>query len=316
MFAIPHDCRKKQDAGVKMDWLGAGTIVGGLVLVVFALTEASHAPDGWRTPYIPTLLIVGVISLGIAIYIESSIVSQPLLPPTIFKIKSMTALIFSLLLLYGTVGIYLLYGTLYFENFMHASPLQVVAWYTPTVLGGLFISTAEGFVLHLVPGRILLILASCGAIGAQLLLALVPKGGAELYWPWILPAMILCTVGIDMAVNVMAIYITTQLPSAQQGLAGGLINSILQLGLAFILAFADIVQSNFEPRVGLRKSYKATFWLGVGVGSLSLVLVAVWGGIPKAKSDLTADERRELELEAVQSRTLEGTPAISKMESK
>lgn len=35
-----------------MDWLSAGTIIPGLILVVFALTDSSHAPEGWGTSYI------------------------------------------------------------------------------------------------------------------------------------------------------------------------------------------------------------------------------------------------------------------------
>ena len=270
------------------------TMIVGLILVTFALTESSHAPQGWRTPYIPTLLVVGLLSLAATAYIELRKAEQPLIPAEIFQIPSMTALFVSLTLLYGSWGIYIVYGTQYFQTIMHATPLQVVAWYTPTAVAGLLISMAEGFVLHLIPGQVLLIAAGLGALGAQLLIALLPAGGSSLYWPWIFPAMVMSTIGIDMAVNVLTVFVTTQLPSAQQGLAGGLINTILQLGVAFILAFADIAQTAVEPEHGLRRAYKATFWLGVGVAGLSLGLMTVWGRIPRAVSDLTVDEKREL----------------------
>jgi len=296
IVSIPNDREERRKNGMTMDWLGAATTVSGLVLVVFAITESAHAEHRWRTPYIPVLFSVGCLLLMLAIYVEGWVASMPLLPRDIFAVKAMVPLTVSVWLLIGTVGIFLLYGTQYLENIMGASPLQVVAWYVPMVLGGLILSTVEGFILHLVPGRILLIISGLGAIGAQLLLALVPIGGN--YWAWIFPAMVLGTVGIDLSYNLMAVFITTQLPRAHQGLAGGLINSVLQLGVALILGLADIVQTYTVEEAGLGKSYKNTFWFGVALGTTSLVLMIIWGNIPKAKSDLTADEKAELEREA------------------
>lgn len=164
------------------------------------------------------------------------------------------------------------------------------------VVGGLILSTLEGFILHLVSGRLLLIVSCLGAIGCQLLLATIPSGGN--YWAWIFPACILGTIGIDLSYNLMAVFITTQMPKARQGLAGGLINSILQLGFALILGCTDIIQSYTVEGSGLKQSYKNTFWFGVASGSAALVLVTIWGRVPKAKSDLTADEKLELQREA------------------
>lgn len=305
IFAIPNDNlekrKQKMEDRVPMDYWGALTIVSGLVLTVFAITESSHAPNGWRTPYIPVLLVVGVVLLVLAAYVEGWVAKAPLLPGSIFKHKSMTPLIVSMLFLYGTFGIFLVYGTQYFENIMGATPLQVVAWYVPMVLGGLTLSTAGGFLLHLIPAKPLLILSGCGALGASLLLALVPVGGS--YWAYIMPAMMLGTTAIDIAYNMTNIYMTTQLPSSQQGLAGGLINSILQLGITVLLGFSDIVQSETLPSQGLRRSYKATFWFATATGAVTLLMNTFLVHIPKAKSDYTADEKRDLEKEARKLRT-------------
>lgn len=96
----------------------------------------------------------------------------------------------------------------------------------------------------------------------------------------------------------MTVFITTTFPTAQQGLAGGVINSVLQLGVALCLGLTDIVQSATVEEVGLARSYKNTFWFGVGAGAVSLVVMAGWGKVPKAESDLTADEKSELMREA------------------
>ena len=96
----------------------------------------------------------------------------------------------------------------------------------------------------------------------------------------------------------MTVFITTTFPIAQQGLAGGVINSVLQLGVAVTLGLTDIVQSKTVGAVGLAESYKNTFWFGVAAGAIALLLLAVWGKVPKATSRLTAEEEEELVREA------------------
>ncbi|KAK5327595.1 hypothetical protein LTR93_002980 [Exophiala xenobiotica] len=294
---VPNDYKERRKNAITMDWPGAGATVCGIVLVVFAITESAHTPQGWRTPYIPTLFCVGCILLLIAVYIEGWVAEMPLLPGDIFTTPCMTQLTVALLLLYGNCGIYLLYGTLYFQNIMGATPLQVVAWFTPVAVGGIVLNILQGYLLHLVPGHFLLIVAGAGAVGSPLLLALVPAGGS--YWAWVFPSCVLTTMSIDLSYTVICVFLTTQLPSARQGLAGGLINSVMQLGMALALGLSDIIQSYTVDEAGLRKSYQNTFWFAVATGSACSILMVIWGRkVGKAASDLTADEKLELEREA------------------
>ncbi|CAD0107169.1 unnamed protein product [Aureobasidium uvarum] len=286
----------EQKAAVSMDYLGAFTITAGLVLTVFAITQSAHAASGWKTPYIIACFVLGIVFLLAAAYVEARVASYPLLPAFIFTTSCMTPLLLALFLLYGTWGIHSVYGTLYFQNIMSASAIQVAGWYTPLGVAGLIISIFEGFILHLVPGRVLLIISGLGAVGAQLLLALIPAGAN--YWAWVFPAMIMGTIGIDLSAILMIVFVTSAFSSAEQGLAGGVINSVLQLGVAFTLGVGDIIQSRTVDGEGLGKSYKNVFWLGVGAGATSLVIMAIWGKVPKASSDLTADEKEELRQEA------------------
>lgn len=297
IFSIqPSRSEDASSSNIRMDYQGAITIISGLTLTVFALTQSAHAPSGWRTPYVAICFAIGILSLFAAAYIETYVAPDPLLPASIFTTPHMTPLVFSLFLLYGTWGIYSVYGTLYFQNIMGATSIQVVAWYVPTGVTGFVLSILEGFILHLVPGRILLVISGLGALGSQLLLALIPPGGS--YWAWIFSATILCTIGIDLSTILGTVFITNSFPSSQLGLAGSVINSALQLGVAFCLALTDIIQTATVDEVGKAKSYKNTFWFGVGAGAASLVVLAIWGKVPKATSGLTADEKAELMREA------------------
>lgn len=287
-FAVPSDRHERKAMSVKMDWLGSALIVSGLILVVFAITDSSHAPGGWRTPYIYVTLVVGVLLLAGAFYVEGWIASDPLLPACLFRVQYMKPLTVSLFLSYGVLGVFILYGILYIQDVMGASPLQTVAWFVPMCLGGVILAIAGGYVFHLLSGTALMLFGGLGWILSSFLFALAPNGAT--YWAWIFPAMIGATLGIDISYNVANIFITTSLPKSEQGLAGSFINSILFLGIAFMLGFADLTQTQ-TAHLGLKKSYQAVFWYQLAVQATALAIMIAFVRIRKAKSDLTADEK-------------------------
>ncbi|GAB1191809.1 hypothetical protein APSETT444_000992 [Aspergillus pseudonomiae] len=267
----------------------------GAVLFVFAIAESSYAPQGWKTPYIPVCFCLGVIFLGLMVYMEGWVVENPLLPGDLFAVKYLTPLVIALLLLYGSLGIYFLYAVLYMSDVMGAGPLQIVAWTAPMGVGGLILATAGGFIMHKVSGTLLMLISCIGYAGSGLFFAVIPEGG--IYWGFVFPAMICGTVGIDISFNISNIFITTHLPKAKQGLAGALINCTLHFGIAVFLGFADIVKSETE-HLGEFKSFKAVFWYETALALVGGLIVVFFVRIHHAKSDLTVEEREALTAES------------------
>jgi MFS family permease len=292
---VPSDIQEKRNTSAKdkMDWLGAILISTGFICFTFAIIDSSHAPKQWKTPYIYILFILGSALLLASIYVEGWVATQPLLPSSLFRVPRMPALFIALFFTYGSLGVYLLYATFYVERIMGASPLQVVAWYVPMALGGCMIATFGGFILHLLHGTALIIIAGGSWIIAPLLFAIAPEGAN--YWRYIFPSMICATIGIDITFTVANIFITTSLPRKQQGLAGGVIMLLLHLGIAVTLGFADIVNTYTVDALGERKSYQAVFWFEVACAVTALVIMIFFVEIKKAESEWTVDERAELE---------------------
>lgn len=163
--------------------------------------------------------------------------------------------------------------------------------FVPMAAGGVVLATVGGFTLHLLPGRILLIISGMGSVASVLLFALIPEGGS--YWAWILPAMLGCTIGIDIAYNVTSVFITTNIPQKHQGAAGALINSLVFLPISLFLGLADVVAASYE-RKGDMASYKAAFWFGTGCAAFALVLFC-FIDTGKAESQLRIEEKEALE---------------------
>ena len=180
------------------------------------------------------------------------------------------------------------------ERILEKAPLQTTAFYVPMVVGGLFLATAGGSMLHLLPGTLLLIISGIGYIICVLLFAIMPDRPS--YWAYIFPAMICATIGVDITYSVSNIFITTSMPQRRQGLAGALINSTVFLGISVFLGIADIA-ATATAHLGLKKSYKVACWFGVGCAGVSLLLLVGFVKVDRAKSDLTADEKAKLEAE-------------------
>ncbi|KAJ0153148.1 Drug resistance protein [Colletotrichum tanaceti] len=286
----------KRRREIRMDWWGVATIVPGLLLVVYAVTDSAHAPAGWASPQIVVPLVLGVALLAAAWYVESRVAAQPLVPGDLFAPRSMKTLVAALFLAYGTFGLFLFYSSFYIETVLRVSPLRTAVWYVPLIVGGVVIGTVGGFTLHLLPGRILLAVSGAGNVLSVLLFAVIPE--RPNYWAYVFPAMVCGTIGIDITYTVSNVFITTNLPAHRQGLAGALINSLLFLGISFFLGIGDVVVGE-TAHLGRRKSYQAAFWLATGVAGVALLLYA-FVRIGSAKSDLTMEEREQLEAEARQ----------------
>jgi hypothetical protein len=179
-------------------------------------------------------------------------------------------------------------------DIMGATPLQLVAWFSPMAAGGCIISCIGGFVLHLLPGTLLISIAGLAWILAPLLFSIAPVSAN--YFSYAFPAMICATIGIDTTFNVTNVFISSNMPLKRQGLAGALINSMLQLGIAVFLGFADFTATRTESS-GQAKSYKAVFWFEAGCAAVALVLLLVFVKIDCAKSDYTVEEKASLEAE-------------------
>ncbi|KAG9251122.1 drug resistance protein [Emericellopsis atlantica] len=287
----------------KMDWLGTATIVPGLALVVYALTDGGHAPQGWRTPYIYVTLIIGAILLCLAVYIQGWVSEQPLMPPAVFHQKYMKRLSIVLFSFYGVFGLYLFFASYYLENVLGTTPILAAAWFTPMAVGGIILAIAGGLILHILPGKLLMTISGIGFLLSGLLFAVIPaqsesgQSRSFIYWAYVFPAMICSTIGIDITYTVTNIFITTSMPRKSQAAASGLINSLLYLGMAFWLGIGELAVSTVKnARHGdltPRQQYRIGFWTAVGLAS-SAIIIMMTIKFGKASSELTTDEKADL----------------------
>jgi MFS family permease len=108
-FSIPRG--DLNTPGVKMDWWGVVTTVPALVLIVYAVTDGAHAPNGWGTNYVIATFVIGVLLLAVAVVVEGSVAEQPLLPKSLFHPKYFKTILVALSFSYGNFGIFMYYAS-------------------------------------------------------------------------------------------------------------------------------------------------------------------------------------------------------------
>lgn len=202
------------------------------------------------------------------------------------------------------------------EVTLDIKPLLAAAWFTPLAVGGMILAICGGLIMHILPNRLLMIISQTGFLLSVLLFAIIPSrdedtgkpGNTFLYWAYIFPAMICGTIGVDITFNITNVFITTAMPARLQSTAGGVINSLLYLGMAFWLGVGELavsstVMTQGEDNISQEQQYRIGFWTGVGLAAVALLLTATIK-MGRATAGLTADEKAELEREL--SRTREG----------
>lgn len=112
LLTAPRDWAAARKMKIKMDWWGACTTVPGLMLSVYAITDSSHAPNGWASPQIIVTFVLGILFLAAAVYVEGWVATAPLVPPEIFQVKYMKRMLACLFLTWGVFAMYLFYSNL------------------------------------------------------------------------------------------------------------------------------------------------------------------------------------------------------------
>jgi MFS family permease len=220
----------------RFDALGAIAGTTGLVLLVDAISQAPQY--GWGATRTIALLVASAIVLGAFLVIESR-TQSPLLPLSIFRLRTLAGANVAGLLLGGSFFAFIFVGTLYMQQVLHYSALQTgVAWLaaslTSIALAGLsqLLVTRAGAKVVMAIGMTLI---AAGVIWATQ----IPVHGhfvANLAGPFVVAGA-----GTAFAFIPVSIAALAGVAEHQAGLASGLLNTSQQLGGAIGIAIASSV---------------------------------------------------------------------------
>ncbi|MBV9818121.1 MAG: MFS transporter [Solirubrobacterales bacterium] len=229
----PATARRRFDA--------AGVLAGtsGLVLLVEAISQAPSY--GWGTPRTVTVLAAAVALLAAFVAIEHR-VSDPILPLSIFRRRTLAGANIAGLLLGGSFFAFFFIGTLYMQEVLHYSALQTgLGWMAASVTSVALAGLSQSLVTRVGPKAVMA--AGLGMIGAGIIWASqVPVHGhfiQNLAGP-------IAVAGAGTAFSFIPISIAalSGVGEDQAGLASALLNTSEQLGGALGTAIASSIAAS------------------------------------------------------------------------
>ncbi|GAO15900.1 hypothetical protein UVI_02051210 [Ustilaginoidea virens] len=281
-FTVPVDDSDKLPLTLEVlkqfDVVGALLTIGGLGLLIAAISVGPSAPQGWKTPYIIVFMILGVVMMAGFIWWENRF-AYPLMPLKIWRDREFSLLLAILLLGYLSFPALFFFAALYLQELFKYSALITAVCLIPSAVSGVIVNIIAGRLLHRVSNKLLMGIGAA-AFTISFVLAAVQRSGAS-YWAFTFPALAIVVVGTDMEFNVVNMYVVSALTKSQQSIASSVFQTTIKLsvtiGLGICAAIFTSVSNNpastgyyahdpFEP-------YAALFWFSAALSFVSLVLV-------------------------------------------
>jgi EmrB/QacA subfamily drug resistance transporter len=268
-------------AGEKLDVAGAVTITLAVMLAVYAIVDGNEA--GWTSLQTLGLLGIAFALLGLFAVIERN-TATPLMPLGLFRLRNLYTANIIAVLWAAAMFAWFFISALYMQLVLQYSALQVGLAFLPAnlIMAVFSLGVSARLVMRFgiklpMAGGLLL-----GALGL-VLFALAPVDGDFLLH--VLPGMVLLGLGAGIAFNPMLLAAMSDVEPANSGLASGIVNTAFMLGGALGLAVlaslaakytGNLIASGAPPVAALNGGYQLAFAASAVFAVAAAVLGVFW----------------------------------------
>ena len=263
----------------RFDPLGAVTVTGALLLLVYTISKAPQA--GWGSARTVTLLAVSA-ALLLAFGVIEARAAAPLMPLRIFRLRTVAVANAVGLLLGGSFFGFIFIGTLYMQQVLGYSALRTgAAWLAATITSVALAGLSQWLVTRISAGPVLA-LGMALIAGGILWATQVPAAGP--FWSALAGPFFVAGAGTAFAFIPISIAGLTGVAGREAGLASGLLNTSQQLGGAIGVALASTVAATRlttllgqgkAANVALTGGFRWGFWVCGMIALLALPATAV-----------------------------------------
>jgi EmrB/QacA subfamily drug resistance transporter len=254
---------------------GAGSVTAGLALLVYAISKAPV--DGWGDTTTIVLLIAAAALLVFFVVWESR-VRQPLMPLSIFRIRTLAGANVVGVLLGASIFADFFLLTLYVQNVLHYSPLKTGVTFLATAGTTVVVAALAQWLTTQIGPRIVMAIGLTLDTGGLIWYAQIPVHGT--YVHDLLGGYLLFGFGLALAFIPVSIAALAGVGSQDAGLASGLLNTSQQVGGAIGVAVASsiavsranhLLHAGSSPAAALTHGYALAFWVVAGISAAGVV---------------------------------------------
>lgn len=206
-----------------------------------------------------------------------------LIPNTLWYDKVFTSIILNVFFTWGAFNAFEQYLNLFLQEVQEHNALEAALRLGPAPIAGILTSIVVGLIVHRVRADWIIIITTLFSCLSPLLMAVVRPHWS--YWVGAFPAISLIPIGLDALFIVSNLLITSMFPANTQGLAGGVFNTVSQIGKSMGLALAALIANSItshhsaldqrDPEA-LMEGYRGAFWFCFAITTLTL-FITIWG---------------------------------------
>jgi EmrB/QacA subfamily drug resistance transporter len=282
------------------DFAGAFSVTAGLSLLVYTLVDANNA--GWGSTQ---TLGLGALSLALiaTFYAIERRSKAPLMPfPGIFRIRTITGINVSAVLIAAALFSMFFFISLYMQQVLGFSALEAGLAYLPLAVGIIVTAGATAGLVTRFGFKPVLVAGLFVTAGGLIWFSQVDAGGS--YVSDILFPSLLAAVGLGLAFVSMTVAAVSGVEAHEAGLASGLINTSQQiggaLGLAILATIANsrtdgALSSGSQVPTALTEGFQSAFTVGAGFAIAGALLAMVLVSGRASREHAAAAQRGELE---------------------
>ena len=231
-IAAPLVVRETREENPRhLDFPGAATITLALVGLIYGLTRGEQA--GFADP-LTLAALAGAVVLATAFVLAERRAGDPLVPFRLFRLPTVAGADVTAFAVSTLVSATPFFLTLYIQQVLELSPLETGLAFVPMALTIMVMSALAARLAEPLGVKPLLLAGLAALIGASIWLSRISVDGS--YPADVLPGMTLFAIGLAFAYTTTTIGGTAGVPDADQGVAGGLLNTFNQVGGAVGLA--------------------------------------------------------------------------------
>src|SRR5499427_5238117 len=282
------------------DLLGAATVTGGMLLLVYAVVSAPQA--GWASPRTLVSFAAAIALLGAFIAVERRS-RDPLVRLGIFRSGSLTRANLAAMVLFGSYVSFQFLVTQYLQIMAGWSALGTALAFLPAgVLVAVSTPRMGSVLARFGPARVAAAGFACLAPGYALFLRVGP---APDYLAVILPSLLLIGAAFGLGFTALNILATAGVADHEQGLASGILQTSFQVGgaivLAVVTAVIDARGADHAVSAGTLAAYRPALAVitGIAVLGLAVALTGLRSPRPRPALAAPAPDAGEVQLEPV-----------------
>lgn len=270
-----------------IDYTGALSITGALVLLVYAIVTANDI--GWMSVQTISLLSIAGLMFALFLTIQRR-KKEPLIPLNIFRIPNLLASNIAMALLGASWIPMWFFLNLYLQQVLNYGPFESGLALLPmtVVIMVLMISTTPRLMSRFGIKRNLVIGLGLLAAGIAMF-TLTPSNSSEkntayTFMLYVLPASLIAALGMSLAYIPVLTAAISNAHKEQTGLASGLVNTSYQIGSALGLAIIVAVASNQTETLdniglpsieALNGGFHSAFIVGAIISIIAIAVVVI-----------------------------------------